>query len=382
MTSNTSGIRWVPNSLDPSQTLFFQQLPQPLLRHELKSGTERHLPRSDAEPAFKKQRLDHDSDRAEFSSASRVPNAKLIDTPQDSRPDEQPSAAVSSVAFIVPKPPSLISLVLPARSTSVSRKIRKHKDEATTYRNESKLGGVQIKPFVPRPPSPAPRYASSCKGIRLEKKKGGESSQSWSCEGPADFSPWRGHHAEDVLSESTIKQGFSDKTQVSQAESSSAKTPIWSALKHKSGLQVISSLYVSVLDQRQAHGTTTASCTFKPPPRVGLTDSKREAWLRDLSNPNIPLRRLSRTIPYGIRGRALLDQFLAKNIPTARSLWLAKCVGANEIRAFKRKGASGAFAAGGETKWIKDWTANVEQFLDAIISTCSPQEWTGNLIYG
>lgn len=382
MTSNTSGIQWVPKSLDPSPNRFFQQVPQPLLRHQSKSGTEEHPSRSDAEPAFKKQKLDHKSDRAVLSSASQVQHTELLDTPQGPRPGEQPSAAVDCSFFTRPKSPSPTSLVFPVRSTPVSRKTRRQHEEAKINRNSRKLGGVQIKPFVPEPPSPAPRYSSSCKPIKLEKKEVADSSQSWSGDGPADFSPWRGNHAEDVLSEPTIKQGFSDKIQVSQAESSSAKTPIWSALKHKSGLQIISSLLLSVLDQRQAHGTTTAGCTFKPPPRVGLTDSKREAWLRDLSNPNIPLRRLSRTIPYGIRGRALLDQFLAKNIPTARSLWLAKCVGANEIRAFKRKGASGAFAAGGETKWIKDWTTNVEQFLDAIISTCSTQEWACSLIYG
>ena len=108
---------------------------------------------------------------------------------------------------------------------------------------------------------------------------------------------------------------------------------------------------------------------------------KREAWLRDLSNPDIPLRRLSRTIPHGIRGKALLDHCLAKNIPIPRAIWLAKCVGANEIRAFKRKGAGGAFAVGGEAKWIKDWTANVEHFVESNISTCGIADWRTRVGY-
>ena len=130
------------------------------------------------------------------------------------------------------------------------------------------------------------------------------------------------------------------------------------------------------------HGTIAANCTFKPPPRVTLTDTKREAWLRDLANPEIPLRRLSRTIPHGIRGKILLDHCLAKVIPTSRAVWLAKCVGANEIRAFKRKGAGGAFAVGGETKWIKDWTANVEQFIEMIVSRCENAGWKAQMDYG
>ena len=144
----------------------------------------------------------------------------------------------------------------------------------------------------------------------------------------------------------------------------------------------MSSLFVSVLDQREAHGTIAANCTFKPPPRVTLTDTKRETWLRGLADSHIPLRRLSRSIPHGIRGKILLDHCLAKEIPVARAVWLAKCVGANEIRAFKRKGTGGAFAIGGELKWIKDWTTNVEQFLEAIISTCGSAGWKTRMDYG
>lgn len=198
----------------------------------------------------------------------------------------------------------------------------------------------------------------------------------------ADFFPWTGHHPEDVLNELTTKQGFYDKAQGSQNESNTARPSVWSSLKHKSGLQILSSLFVSALDQRQLHGTTTANSTFKPPPRVTLTDTKREAWLRDLANPSTPLRRLSRTIPHGIRGRILLDHCLSKNIPTSRALWLAKCVGANEIRAFRRKGAGGVFTVGGEAKWIRDWTTNVEQFLESIFSACGSSGWRANINYG
>jgi len=200
--------------------------------------------------------------------------------------------------------------------------------------------------------------------------------------GPADFHPWTGHHLEDILNEPTTKNGSYDKPHISQSETSTAKHAVWSSLKHKSGIQVLSSLFVSALDQRQAHGVVTANCTFKPPPRVTLTDTKREVWLRDLANPDIPLRRLSRTIPHGIRGKVLLDQCLAKEIPTSRAVWLAKCVGANEIRAFKRKGAGGAFAVGGESKWIKDWTSNVEQFVETLIGTCSSPGWRSSINYG
>ena len=184
-----------------------------------------------------------------------------------------------------------------------------------------------------------------------------------------------------MLNEHSIQYGYYDKLQVNHNESSSARLSIWSSVKHKSGLPILSSLFVSALERRQDYGTVNLKSTFKPPPRVTLTDTKREAWLKDLADPATPLRRLSRTIPHGIRGRILLDHCLAKNIPIWRAIWLAKCVGANEIRAFKRKGASASFVSGGENKWIKEWTNNVEQFLESLAETCEASDWRPKITY-
>jgi mediator of RNA polymerase II transcription subunit 12 len=199
--------------------------------------------------------------------------------------------------------------------------------------------------------------------------------------GFADFFPWTGDHPEDLFTDHVIKQGYFDKIQTTQNETGSAKSSIFPALKHKSGLQTLSSLFTNVLFQRRTHGQITATPTFKPPPRVTLTDTKRESWLRDLANPSISLRRLSRTIPHGIRGRVLLEQCLNKNIPTERAVWLAKCVGANEIRSFKRKGVTGTFPMGGEAKWIRDWTAFVEQLVESIVASCGDKDWKLRVLY-
>lgn len=234
---------------------------------------------------------------------------------------------------------------------------------------------VQAKPYQLEVPRIAPQYGTNSAPIYY-------SDSPLSCvPAPADFFPWVGHHPEDILNEHSTRNGYYEKV-ISQTETNTARSSVWSGFKHKSGLQILSSLFVSVLDQRQAHGAVIAKCTFKPPPRVTLTDAKREAWLRDLANSTIPLRRLSRTIPHGIRGKNLLDHCLAKKIPTWRAVWLAKCVGANEIRAFKRKGTSGAFSIGGESKWIKDWTSNVEQFTEALVASCNSPDWRNEITYG
>ncbi|KAK4539851.1 hypothetical protein LTR36_010312 [Oleoguttula mirabilis] len=200
----------------------------------------------------------------------------------------------------------------------------------------------------------------------------------------ADFAPWTGHHPEDVLSDAVVKAGYCDKGPgANQSECNSAKPSIWPNLsaKNNMGLQTLSYLFTQVLEKRQVLGKCTAPSTFRPPPRVTVTDTKREAWLRDLANPDVPLRKQSRTIPHGIRGKLLMDQCLGKDIPLQRAVWLAKCVGANELRAFRRRGVSGVAAATGESKWVREWTVHVEQFLEGVIATCGQPEWQTRMNY-
>lgn len=202
----------------------------------------------------------------------------------------------------------------------------------------------------------------------------------------ADFSPWTGTHPEDVLNEAVVKLGYSDKGPPGAAaysECNSAKPALWPNLsaKNNMGLQTLSYLFAQVLEKRQVLGKCTAPSTFRPPPRVTVTDTKREAWLRDLANPDVPLRKQSRTIPHGIRGKGLMDQCLGKDIPLQRAVWLAKCVGANELRAFRRKGVSGAAAATGESKWVREWTVHVELFLEGVIGMCGGPDWQPRMNY-
>ena len=178
-----------------------------------------------------------------------------------------------------------------------------------------------------------------------------------------------------------IRNGFCDKTFVSQNETGAARATIFPAIKHKSGLQTLSSLLKNILSQRRAHGQITTTSSFKPPPRVTVTDTKREIWLKDLASRSIPLRRLSRSIPHGIRGKILLEQCLSKKIPSERAVWLAKCVGANELRSFRRKGANGSISLGGEAKWIRDFTICVEQFVDSVAGSCSEAQFRVRLDY-
>lgn len=196
-----------------------------------------------------------------------------------------------------------------------------------------------------------------------------------------DSSPWTGQHPEDRMTEAAIKGGYYEKAVVHN-ETNTARPSLWPHLKNGTGIHGLSSLFASVLQRKQENGRVVANSSFKPPPRVTLTDTKRESWLKDLSNPTVPLRKLSRTIPHGIRGKALLDQCLAKKIPMARAVWLARCVGANELRAFRRKGISGTIMVENELRWIKEWTAIVENFNQECTESRGHPDWKARVGYG
>ncbi|KAI0125176.1 transcription mediator subunit Med12 [Xylariales sp. AK1849] len=306
---------------------------------------------------------------------SRVMPLGDASDPGDMSPHTSQAQTADNDSAPLPMPPRRARFIVP---------VSRPKPTAPTAAPVKK--DAKPKAFVLETPADAPRYPNL--GKDQPTRKNGFENIHTGCgatdlgAGHAGFHPWTGNGPEDNFSENIIRNGYYDRApSQTQTEQSSAKAPIFPALKHKSGLHALSTIFTGILNQRKHSGQITSASTFKPPPRVTLTDTKREVWLKDLANPVISLRRLSRTIPHGIRGRILLDQCLNKNVPTDRAVWLAKCVGANEIRAFKRKGVNGTFVMGGETKWIRDWTVFVEQFVESVVSAFGEKEWKTKVTY-
>ena len=198
----------------------------------------------------------------------------------------------------------------------------------------------------------------------------------------AGYFPWLGRHPEDLLGEVNVKQGYFDRPpNPPERELNSARVSLHGALKHKSGIETLSTLFSLVLEAKNKHGLISSASSFKPPPRVTLAEAKRKAWISDLADANVPLRKLSRTIPQGIRGQSLLEQCIQSAVPLSRAIWFVKCVGANEIRTLKRKGTTVAAAVGTESKWLREWTSNVKQFVEAIVLQCGQPNWRTNIQY-
>lgn len=120
---------------------------------------------------------------------------------------------------------------------------------------------------------------------------------------------------------------------------------------------------------------------FKPPPRVMITESRRDAWLSELANPSIPLRKLGRTVPHDLKGKVLLGQLYKKKVPIGRALWLIKCVGASELKTLKRKHTREPKDKGkaAEIEWLQDWTSDVIDFVETSMDRF-PQNPTSDLV--
>lgn len=257
------------------------------------------------------------------------------------------------------KPETAETIPLPTRPWKQTRSRKKEDDIKPTHRARA-LQEVSTTPYSMEEPTTTEQMSGR----------------------PAGYFPWMGTHPEDVLSETSVRNGFQDKGVTGlDKETNTARAQLFPILKHRAGTEGLSALFSFVLEAKNRHGLIKTSSTFKPPPRVTLAEAKRKSWITDLADSTVPLRKLSRTIPQGIRGQILLEQCLQHNVPLSRAIWFAKCVGANEIRTLKRKGATFAAAFSEEHKWLKEWTRNIQQFLESIVSQIGQQDWKASTQY-
>lgn len=174
-----------------------------------------------------------------------------------------------------------------------------------------------------------------------------------------DFQPWKHTVKEDHIAVDHLQRGYFESPQVGN-ELLSARNIMHQLLRSKNSLESLSSNVLMAMDLR-ARNNRVGPGTYKPPPRVTLTDQKRENWLKDLANSEVPLRKLARTIPHGVRNKTLIEQCVSKKIPITRAIWFVRCVSTNELRGLKRKGGANI-----EYTWVQEWTTQVLEFIEKL----------------
>ncbi|GMM35910.1 Srb8 protein [Saccharomycopsis crataegensis] len=223
-----------------------------------------------------------------------------------------------------------------------------------------------------------------------------------------DFIPWSHNKQEDGIAANSLQKGCVER-QIVNNELRSGRNTMQNSLKasvltsdgnstksiglksedqissstsniSKSSVTSLSNYMLEAINKRNKFNRISSNSSFKPPPRVTLTEQKKELWLKNLADSSISLRKLSRTIPHGIRNKTLLDQLVSKRVPVNRAIWFIKCIGLNELRQLKRKGGNlsyneNSIPIGGnlgssneidnnEMSWINEWTKQLIDYLE------------------
>lgn len=191
-----------------------------------------------------------------------------------------------------------------------------------------------------------------------------------------DFSVWKPTDVDNEIMKTFLQKGYIAPPLVRHEDQSgrplmtdliSKTAEISSVSQNKiNKLCLMSQVFVDAMHKRRVFNGIKSSAPFKPPPRVTLTEQKKEIWLKRLSDPRISLNELSRSIPHGLRNKTLLEQCLSHRVFISRALWLIKCVASNEQRQLRRKNSYSSNI----NKWIIEWTEQVTSFFEATIISC------------
>lgn len=194
-----------------------------------------------------------------------------------------------------------------------------------------------------------------------------------------DFIPWKeeAHAAKDVENTAYLTKGYFEPPVVSNEYYSSRnmiQATIFSSSENcNEVLKELSQHLANAYKTRneQINKIRYESNKFKIPSRVTLTALKKEIWLKDLANPDVPLHKIAGRIPHGIRNKVLIDSICSKSVPISRAIWFTKCVLFAESIAIRKKYASrlatltdnGLAGENLETHWLQDWTQQVVDFV-------------------
>lgn len=207
-----------------------------------------------------------------------------------------------------------------------------------------------------------------------------------------DFEPFReGDTDNDKLSNSSVlNKGLFESPQVSN-EYFSARNLIQETIFSSSQsctkiLGELSSHLAKAYKSRNEviNQISSASNHFKLAPRVTLIALKKEAWLRDLANPDVPLHTISHRLPHGIRNKVLIDCLCTMNVPISRAIWFTKCVLYSEQMLLRKKiqarTSSGPCTSPittsprtledvssvldtVEARWLQEWTSQIADYV-------------------
>ncbi|EKM53974.1 uncharacterized protein PHACADRAFT_196411 [Phanerochaete carnosa HHB-10118-sp] len=154
--------------------------------------------------------------------------------------------------------------------------------------------------------------------------------------GYVSFFPPRPDQEEDILTVSNVKDGF-QQPPVVPAETYTARDTVKPRLSTENALSELEDLMAQIFARKAENVPPIPPSSFKLPSRVTMNDAKREAWFTDLANPNVPLHKLSKSVPHGAKGHDLLDLLQQNNVAIPRAVWFLRVFGGNETAGLRNR---------------------------------------------
>ncbi|KAG8742716.1 RNA polymerase II mediator complex subunit [Ceratobasidium sp. 414] len=191
------------------------------------------------------------------------------------------------------------------------------------------------------------------------------------------FDPPRPGQPEDILTDQNVKQGYNYAENVPvrmNNDNFSAHGLIHSTLmpsRNRSVISLLGDLMSAVYEVRAESTLNIPVHSYKLPPRMTLNDTRRSAWLADLSNPSAPLSKLSRTVLHVTKGPDLLDMLHAHGVAIPRAVWYVRVLGANETLSIKNRQNYNPAQLGIE--WAGAVTSHLKKQLQDIVLPSAPR---------
>ena len=125
--------------------------------------------------------------------------------------------------------------------------------------------------------------------------------------------------------------------------------------------------------QARDAGERVGAPSARPPRRATLNDAALAAYVAELADASVPLGRLARAVPYGLRGERLLELLCAtdRRVPLDRALWAVRTVGAAESAGIKARSAP----------YTPGWTAAVLAWLSRLFVAPIDADWAPRWTY-
>ncbi|KAJ2540183.1 hypothetical protein IWW35_005924, partial [Coemansia sp. RSA 1878] len=186
--------------------------------------------------------------------------------------------------------------------------------------------------------------------------------------GFADFSPATQTMHENTLNERTIRYGFVDSPIVAN-EYASMHDVVHDRLRDARVFQELQMFAASVAQRQWARGAIGECSVPKLPNRTVKSDERRDEWLRALANARVPLSTLVGSVPFGLRGRALLESLQQNHVPVTRALWAVRLTGVHEMTASLTRMPDRQGLKQLEPQHTAQWSRQYTQYLEHVLAS-------------